>query len=646
MRIYKKRRRNPTNKTTGTRGFSGALQSLSHPSAIKEDELVEARNVRYKANGVLVKREGYVALGAPEGNRCNTLKPLYDIKGNDYLVRISDTGVAQYYNFTNAVWTILPGSPVFSNVYTNIIQSYGNVYFLNPLDPMRKWDGTTWYTWNEIANPTIVPTLAKTGTANDNIRYYYRYVWYNDTGYTKASTAAYIDAMPRNLDASTYVSITVPTPPAGVSWTGIFRGTIAGEEEYLDKIPSSQTVYLDKGYVETDNTLSVPRANTTAGFHFKYADVYRNTIVGVTTELGDDTLVGSGGGDKIDSFGRSDGGFYYDWDRNSGDIISGVKAFTLSNEDGLYVFKRNRIGLFRFDEAGGSVRDINIGMGSVSHLSIHGAGNNLRAWGDDGAISVQNEANYANIIRTKVLSIKADKIVKSVTQTDINNVSGHFYDNLSFFGLPTGVSGAGNTTCLVYDDAFLGWSEWRGVRPQVFATFIGEDNKPTLYFGDSASGNVMKMFTGKTDNGNPIIFRVTTKQFDDNRPYEYKKYKRIIYIFGNVTGNGTILRIVEDGVRSQYPAILQASTGNTGFGQDRFSESRFSESSGTYISDASGLIIKYADLFNKDLFSVQTTIENAGLQDDLSVIGVYVIFTNSRKPLPSVNKLKRATTYI
>ena len=646
MRNYLKRRRNPPNKTTGSRGFSGGLQSLSHPSAIEENELVEARNVRYKANGVLQKREGYTALGNPEGNRCNTLKPLYNIKGNDYLVRISDTGIAQYYNFTNSVWTALPGSPTFSNVYTNIIQSYGSVYFLNPIDPMRRWDGSAWYTWTAMSNPNTPPTVTKTGSADDNIRYYYRYVWYNETGYTFASTAAYVDDMPYTLDATTYASINVPSAPAGTVWTGIFRGTIAGEEVYLEKIPAAQTTYLDKGYVEPDDTLSIPRANTTAGFHFKYADVYRNTIVGITTELGDDTLVGSGGGDKIDSFGRSDGGFYYDWDRDSGDVISGLKAFTLSNEDGLYVFKRSRIGVFRFDEAGGSVRDINIGMGSVSHLSIHGAGNNLRAWGDDGAISVQNEANYANIIRTKVLSIKADTIVKSVTQTDIGSVSGHFYDNLSLFGLPTGVAGTGNTTCLVYDDEFLSWSEWRGVRPQVFSTFIGEDNKPTLYFGDSATGNVMKMFSGKTDNGSPIVFRITTKQFDDKRPYEYKKYKRIIYIFGNVTGDGTVLRIIEDGVRPQYPAILQASTGNTGFGQDRFSEARWGESSGTYVSDASGLIIKYADLFNKNLFSIQTTIENAGLQDDLSVIGVFVILTDSKRPLPSVNKLKRATEYI
>jgi hypothetical protein len=653
MRRYSTRRKNPPSKQmgTGNAGFSGALQTLSHPSAIKPNELVEARNVRYKANGVLHKREGYQAIGSPTGERVVSLKAIYNIDGNDYLIRISDTGVAEYYNFTNSVWTILPGSPTFSNVYTNIIQAYGNVYFLNPVDPMRKWDGTSWSIWTPLADPTTPPTLAKTGSGDDNIRQYYRYVWYNNTGNTFASTAAYIDDLPFTLDASTYVTVTLPAAPVDTVWTAIFRGTIAGEEVYLEKIPANQTVYLDKGYIAPDDTLSVPRANTTAGFHFKFADVYRNTLIGVTTELGDDTLVGSGGGDKIDSFGRSDGGFYYDWNRDSGDIISGVKTFTLSNEDGLYVFKRSRIGVFQFDSAGGAVRDINVGMGAVSHTSIHPAGNDLRAWGDEGAVSVRNEPNFANIIRTKILSIKADSIVKSVTQTEIENVSGHFFDNLTFYGLPTGADGTGNTTCLVYDDEFAGWSEWRGMRPQVFTTFIrtkdnGGDNKPTLYFGDSASGNVMKMFSGKTDNGDPVVFRITTKQFDDDRPYAYKKYKKIIYIFGNVTGSGTVLRILEDGVRSQLPAIVQAVTGHTGFGQDRWHQQRWGESSGTYEADTSGLIIKYADLFNKDLFSIQTTIENSGLLDDLSIIGVYIIFTDSARPLPSSAKLRRAVAYI
>jgi hypothetical protein len=646
MRRYPARRKNPDLRQMGTRGWSGSLQQLSHPSAIADNELVEARNVRYKVNGVLDKREGSLRLGGDDGTKINSLNSVYNIDGEDYLIRISDDGVAQYYNFLNEVWTNIAGSPTFSDVYTNIVQAYGFVYFLNPLDAMTKWDGTSWFTFTAIANPSAAPTLGKTGTGDDNITLYYRYVWYNEVGNTLASSNASITDLPYTLDSDTYVSITVPAAPAGAVWTGIFRGTLSGEESYLDRIPSTQTVYVDKGFVEPDDTLGVPRANTTAGFHFKYADVYRDTLIGVTTELGDDTLVGSGGGDKFDSFGRSDGGFYYDWNKDSGDVITGLRAFTLSNEDGLYVFKKRRIGVFRFDEAGGAVRDINVGQGAVSHLSIHAAGNDLRAWGEDGAISVRNEPNFANIIRTKVLSIKADTIVRSVTTADIDTVSGHYFDQLSFFGLPTGGEGMGNTTCLVYDEEFAAWSEWRGITPAIFTTFVGSDNRRKLYFGDSQTGNVVEMFTGKTDSGEPIVFKIVTKQFDNDKPYEYKKFKKVIFIFGNVTGSNTVIRLLEDGVRSQLPAVVQQDTGNTGFGSDRWGEIRWGESSGEYEANTSGLIVKYADLFNRDLFSLQTTIENDGLTDELSIIGMYIIFADSRRPLPNTAKLQRSQTFI
>ena len=78
---------------------------------------------------------------------------------------------------------------------------------------------------------------------------------------------------------------------------------------------------------------------------------------------------------------------------------------------------------------------------------------------------------------------------------------------------------------------------------------------------------------------------------------------------------------------------------------DRWGEQRWGESSGEYSSDTSGLIIKYADLYNKDLFSIQPTIENTGLQDELSVIGMYIIFSDSNKQLKNSTKLRRATTY-
>ncbi|MBC7106711.1 MAG: hypothetical protein H5T97_12320, partial [Firmicutes bacterium] len=240
--------------------------------------LAEAQNVLYTQNGVLAKRPGTVNLGEPRGSAGKVvgLAGVYNIGDppKRYLLRISDDGVLQYYDFALGRWTDVAGSPTFStDVDTQILQGYGCVYFLNEKDVMTKWDGTTFYTFTPLANPTTKPTLAKHGTGTGALTYYYRYVWYNDVGNTLASEAESLSGLPEQLDAETYVEVTLPAAPSGATYTGIFRGTTPGDEVYLAKIPATQTTYNDKGFDEPDPLYGVPRSNTTGGFHFKFATV-------------------------------------------------------------------------------------------------------------------------------------------------------------------------------------------------------------------------------------------------------------------------------------------------------------------------------------------------------------------------------------
>lgn len=643
MRTYTHSRRTRKPHIIGTRGWPKGLQQLSHPSALEDGELAESRNVAYQANGVIEKRLGSLNLGLPNGDKINSLVAVYDIGGSDYFVRISDVGIAQYWNESTQLWTNITGSPTFSDVYTNILQAYGNVYFLNAVDQMTFWNGTSWFIFTPIADPTGPPTAVKVGAGSGSRTLHYLYVWYNDVGNTIASDSVQVSSLPPVLNDSTYVQVTFPTAPPDARFTGVFRGDLQGEEIFMARIPASQLTYDDKGQDEQflDDNFLPPTDNTTGGFHFKFAEVFHSSLIGVTTEEGDDTLVFSAGGDKFNNFGRADGGGFYSWRKGDGRGITAVRTFTLSNEDGLYVTKRDKIGVFQFDTSGGAVRDINLGVGVVSHLSLHAAGNNLRGWGEDGAVSIQNEANFANIIRTQIFSIKADKLAKSVTYSDLEKVSGIYHDYKSFFGLPTGEEGTGNNTCLVYDERFASWSEWRGLAPAIFATYIGPDNKKKLYYGSSQSGNVVEMFKGKSDNGQPVVFRITTKQWDDKKPYGYKRYKRMIYIFGNVTGINTIIRLFEDGVRALIPLALTANVGNTGFGVDQWGTMQFGMSSGTFDPDLSGLIVRWVPLNNKNLFSIQTTIENNGLSDDISVVGIFIELSDSNRLLKGTAKIQR-----
>lgn len=639
MRKYPSRRKDPPLKTKGTRGFSYGLNQLTHPSTIRNDELSEALNVLYSQNGVLSKRPGSADLGEARGTstKINALGSAYSIDGKDYFLRISDDGILQYYDFANSAWTDVAGSPTFTDTKSTILQAYGYVYILNPTDTMVKWNGSTFQTFTALANPTTAPTLSKTGSGTGPTTFYYRYVWYNEVGNTLASSSDNLTNMPEELDASTYVTVTVPAAPAGAVRTGIFRGTISGEEIYLSSIPAAQTTYNDKFFDEPDPLYGVPSANTTGGFHFKFATVYNDSLIGVTTELGDHTLAFSAGGDKFDSFGIADGGGYYAWRKDDGDPMSGVHAF----QDELYVFKGRKIGAFTFDANGGSVRDINLALGAVSHLSIHAAGNDLRFWSRQGAYSLGNEPNFADIIRTKILSARAETLVASLTASQLSNISGIYYKDHSLWGIPTGTDGDGINSCIAYNEKYAAWSEWFGLTPGVWCKFIDTNNNERLFFGDSQSGNVVECWTGTTDRGEAITFRVATKQFDMGAPHRYKTFYQSYFIFGSVTGISTRVTLVEDGERTQVPMPLYANVGDVGFGVDEWGTIAFGESSGEYVGDVTGMIIRYADV-NKDLLSLQAIVTNNGLNDRIEFMGIFFDYSESAQPLPSTMRLTRS----
>ena len=640
MRIYGKKRTDPKLKIEGTKSFSKGLSQLGHPSAIKPTELSESQNVLYTLNGVLEKRPGSDNIGVIRGTstKLNAIAGVYDVDGEDYFLRISNDGILQRYVWATDLWVDVSGSPTFSDVKTKIIQSWGKVYILNETDDFTMWDGTSFTTKSELVDPTVDPVLAKVGTATGTRTEYYRYAWQNDGGQTLCSHTVLITALPEEMDASTYVTVTMPSAPAGTTKTMIFRGTTSGDEVYLASVEPTVLVYNDKDFDQEDPLFGIPDDNTTDGMHFKdgIVTVYNDTIVGVTKEMGDHCIVFSAGGDKIDSFGRGDGAGYFYWKKDDGYALTGLHEF----QESLYMFKTNKIGAFKFTVNGATVNTISLASGAVSNDSIHSAGNDLRYWSIDGAMSIGNEPNFAAVVRTKVLSARADRIVENINQAELSKICSVFYKSHSLWGLPQGVTGTGNTTVLSYNEKFAAWSEWFGLKPATFVKIIDDDNKERLFFADADSANSVEAWTGRDDNGDAINWRVSTKQFDANVSYRYKTYNRVYFIFGNITGGSTRVTLIENGYTQQTPLSLYASNGTEqGFGVDTWGSTAFGESSGDIDEDASGINIRYADVGYKDLFSLQATFSNDGISDTLQLMGMFIEYSESSLPLPSQYKL-------
>lgn len=639
MRTYAPKRRDPSVKIEGTKSFSLGLSQLGHPSVIKPNELAESQNVYFTLNGVIEKRPGSKALGSKRGSSTDiiALNGTYNVGGVNYFLRISDDGILQRYVWASGIWSDIPGSPTFTDTKTAILQSWGKVYIMNDTDAFTMWDGSSFTTKTAIADPTAVPVLAKVGSGTGTRLIYYRYAWQNNGGQTLASGNASISSLPEKLDTSTYVTVTMPSAPVGAVKTLIFRGTTSGDEVYLASLDASVLVYNDKDQDTPDNLYGIPADNTTGGMHFKdrIVAVYNDTLIGVTTELGDHCLVYSAGGDKIDSFGKADGAGFFFWKKDDGSKITAIHEF----QESLYVFKTNKIGAFKFTTSGAQMTTVSLASGAVSQASVHAAGNDLRYWSDQGAMSLGNEPNLAGV-RTKVLSARADTIVNNINQSELSDICSIFYKSHSLWGLPQGITGTGNTTVLAYNERFSAWSEWFGLKPSLFVKVIDNENKERIFFSKAGSAEICEAWTGRDDEGDPIVMRASTKQFDANVSYRYKTYNRVYFIFGNVTGGSTRVQLTENGyIKQQALSLYATNVGEQGFGVDEWGTMEFGDSSGDPDENASGINIRYAQVGYKDLFSLQATFSNDGVSDSIQIMGMFIEYSDSSLPLPSSMEL-------
>jgi len=676
-------RKNAPIKRSGSDGFPEGLNTLAHPSTLKDTELSELINGIYSQYGTISKRQGSKVIGQvadDDATQINQLTATYNVAGASRLIRISDNGKPEYFNYTTELWVELTatapdgyvgttpefttGTPAFNTDSTTwIIQIGSRLYFANEDDSLVWLDTDGWHIYTALADPDdAYPTIVKTGAGTGQTRYFYQYVWYNEAGGTLASLPAdadvqadgtgWIDNMPLVLDEDTYVTLTLSAAPAGCTSVGIFKSNRQGKAFFLNSVEPLDVTYVDDGTVGTDTYYEVPDDNTTGGYHFSLLDTYRGSLVGVTTELGGDYLVWSGALDKFGSFALPDGAGFFGYRAGEGTSINAIKTHVASNEDALFIFKDDVFGKFQFITSGeylgeSRIQDVNISVGSISPFSPHVAGNNLRFWSRDGASTIGNEANYGTILRYSVLSLRADAIVNQITAANLLNVCGVFFNSLSLFGISTDIAGNANNAVLAYDERYNSWALWTGLYPKVFAKYIEPTDKvERLYYGSGDTADVLQMFEGKTDyksttsSGTRITLSLTTKQYDLKLPDQFKRFDRCTLVFGALFGSATsvgIIRADHTGTTSDARLRITSDPVLSGFGNDEWGNQEVGmmavDDGGTSVN------IRYINLNQKDMFWVKVNIQNSGIEDEISVIGVYLYYSKSARPLTFGMKL-------
>lgn len=689
---YGKKRQNPQPQRLGSSGFPDGWNSLPHASSLKDTEIAEFINGVYSQYGSLSKRQGSRIIGEPMDGTDGIINAgmFYDIGGEDYHIRINSLGKVERYNYSTGEWALLTGtppvgysdtdpefvddSPVFATTdFINIVQGNGIIYFANPTDRLVTFDGSDWKVMVELDDPVTRPQLAKTGAGTGTRTYYYRYADLNEFGNTAGSPVndggqsnldGFIENMPE-IDGATYVTVTLPASATGTTRRALYRGDTAGNEFFLADLAPDETTYVDKNVSKsefndspTSTIFIVPDENTTSGYHFYLLDVYADSLVGTTVEEGKDVLVWSAGyginkiGDTeintFTSFVLADGAGFDGYNKGDGQSINALQSFSVANKDGLAVFKDARVGLLEFDSSGGAnIQNVNVIRGTMSPKSPHVAGNNIRFYSSEGVASLGHEQNYGTILRYSVMSLKASSLTQQVTPANLPSVCSEYFNSLSLFGISTSEAGAGNNNVIVYDERYNTWSQWTGLYPAVFYKAIDPDTKvEELFFGDNKTGNVVKMFVGKTDyasstgSGNKITLSITTKQYDARLPDKFKKFDKAVLVFGSLFGNGTTVQAITmgvDGIDTQSRLRISTDPVLSGFGDDEWGDQEV----GAMSEDDAGesLNIRYLTLRQKDLFWVKLNIQNDDIEGEMTLIGIYFYLTSSERQLPSRSRL-------
>jgi hypothetical protein len=154
------------------------------------------------------------------------------------------------------------------------------------------------------------------------------------------------------------------------------------------------------------------------------------------------------------------------------------------------------------------------------------------------------------------------------------------------------------------------------------------------------------MFKGRTDygttglNGTRVVLSFTTKQYDGGIADQFKKYDKATLVFGNLFGNNTTVQVIRNGSEgtiSEHPLRVSTDPVLSGFGMDEWGDQEIGMM--TEGDLGSSINIRYINLKQKDLFWVKYVVTNNGIDDEMSLIGLYTYYSQSNRQLPFVTKL-------
>ncbi len=389
-------------------------------------------------------------------------------------------------------------------------QTASVLYLFNGFDNIIRYTGsTTLVVYDEINQPGG-PTVAKTGLAGTEFKYYYRLAYVNDVGYTMGSTfldvsstesSIEVDRPRSNWDDSNYVTLTwvhglqdtnadgvVDTLDLSAQLTHFGDGTYAypsrvdlyigeaqGEEVYFDSVDVSglselaTVTYIDKNQAPMQNLLLVPEDNTTVG-----------------PKIGDMALVGtrlyatqdydnpwrvwiSGAGRDIGRFSSAFEGTYIDLQKGSQfrpmkveDYRDGkgtpLATVWCNSTDGRGCIWQGTLDTFTVGDVSFPVPNfyrLPGSRGTNAPDSVVNVLNDYMYYNSQAVYNLGSRAQFLNLLSTDESSANIRPDVRSIRSTASGNIAGYYFEAYVYLSVPYNADA--NNRTIVFDTERKAW---------------------------------------------------------------------------------------------------------------------------------------------------------------------------------------------
>lgn len=623
--------------------FKGGLNTLLRQNEIKDNELAQMDNLQLVGRGVPSKRGGTqnyflagssVATGSQRVRGLRGVKFASGVSGVNELLAITDEGYLVKKNGeTN---TSVLGYSYASGYSAEMTQIYNNVYIINGINNLTKYNGATIYPYTSISRPTGVTATNLSGVSGTVTRSF-RVSSFNSVGEQIASDAVLVSNTPQDLtDTTIRISWTTSSPSSVVVAYGLY-GFTQGDERLITTVDSSTLTYDYQGVPEPDNFVFPSAANTTDGPVSKYVTSHKDKLVLGNLVGYPSRIMWSGGGINVDKFNWRFGGGYVDIDKDSGDEVTGLIEF----QNAIIVFKERSIWKVTLEAQGSlvipTVEMLIKGIGAVAHRTIRHVENDVFFLSRKGVFTLGNEANYLNVLRTNELSSRVRPVFQGLETNQAQLACAVYHDSKYRLSYPTDVSGV-NKKEIVYDRERLAWvgPNTFPAAPGVYEVYYDGANKERLLWGDTNDNYVTESSSGiVNDKGVKIQTSLLTKKTSFDNPFRFKQIKEVFSNWRNVSGSPFVSVILEqrDGTLATAESFsITASSAGVGWGFDRWGTFKWGTSSGAGSAESSSDLVRRTRLF-KISRALQIQITTVGNNDKYELLGFQ---TNAQELGPGI----------